>query len=154
MPNGKGNLECYYCEHYRNPWTREAMNPFVQELSFFVKRVREQDSENYKATEDPLMDFFDFLGCGGREGEKCDFHQADLPCETPGNRICRDFAPSDKYYADNPIHEIDGTTQRYFEAAERFGWFKIELEPGVLYAFPYHRPEQIEPVKRFDENVG
>ena len=150
MPNGKGNLECYYCVHYHNPWSREAMNPFIHELSFFMKRLKERDAENYKSTENKLMDFFDFLSCGGQQGEKCDFHGAALPCETPGNRICRDFAPNEKYNADNPVHESDGVTKRYFEAEERFGWFKIELEPDVLYAFPYHQPEQIKKLKRFD----
>ncbi len=154
MPNGKGNLECYYCEHYRNPWSHEAMNSFVHELSFFLKRLKERNAASSKTTEDALMDFFDFLTCGGREGEKCDFHRADLPCETSGNRICRDFAPSEKYDADNPIQEIDGITKRYFEAEERFSWFKIELEPGVLYSFPYHQPEQIERIKRIDDKAN
>jgi hypothetical protein len=98
------------------------------------------------------MDFHDFLCSGGQEGEKCEFHKTTLPLVESDHRICINFGPTEDYYRDNPILEVDGITKRCCEPEERFSWFETTLKPNILYAFPYNHPPGVKELMRLDES--
>ena len=71
-------------------------------------------------------------------GLRCSFHGVTLPVSpTYDNTICCNFEPAGSYWRDNSV---------YIPPARRFAWFGRDLEPGVLYAFPYNAPEAVEPL--------
>lgn len=74
---------------------------------------------------------------GAYEVAPCTFHKVELPVLEPNylNRICCHFEAGDQYYEHNGISCPPG---------RRFSWFARDLEPGVLYYFPYNNPDKIE----------
>ena len=73
----------------------------------------------------------------------CNFHQDLIPSTLPlwTHRICKDFKP-DEYF------------QIYAERIsleERFSWFGIDLEKGILYGFSHNAPFELEVLKTFKE---
>ena len=67
---------------------------------------------------------------------RCGFHGVPLPESPKGwNTICGNFEPTDLYWQHSGQHGPPG---------RRFGWFGIDLKPGVLYHFQYNEPRSIE----------
>src|SRR4051794_25013675 len=83
---------------------------------------------------------FDGIGYpdGHAEERLCRFHQTVLPKPKVeyANRICCHFEPSQADVDHNGLNE-------FFPLARRFGWFGIDLEPGVLFEFCYNQPPGI-----------
>lgn len=77
----------------------------------------------------------------GEEGY-CDLHNTPLPA-SERNRICSQLAATEDYYKCNPVFEVDGVKRR-ITPEERFSWFEIALETGILYTFYYNDPKSIE----------
>ncbi len=67
------------------------------------------------------------------------YHQKELPqaTEPGGHRLCIHFQASETYYAESPLTGLFSPPSRQFA---RFG---VELEPGVLYEYPYPMPQHI-----------
>lgn len=77
---------------------------------------------------------FDGTGFPDGHGEErmCRFHQTVLPKAKVEyhNRICCHFGPNGTYHKHNVLGQ-------FLPLVRRFAWFGIDLEPGVLYEFPY-----------------
>lgn len=69
------------------------------------------------------------------EGD-CTFHNCSLPATTDSwtHRICRDFQPNEYY------------EQHRCSVEERFSWFELPLEAGVLYGFHDNSPEAAQAI--------
>jgi hypothetical protein len=74
---------------------------------------------------------------GWTEERRCKFHQTMLPKPSSEhlNRFCCHFEPNQTYCEDN-------LGMQFFPVVRRFAWFGIDLEPGVLYEFPYPAPHE------------
>src|SRR5262245_35691003 len=78
-----------------------------------------------------------FGGTEPHERADCRFHGAPLP-RSDLNRVCCHFEASAR------LGEESGARARFAPVARQFGWFGADLEPGVLYEFPYNDPPAIE----------
>ena len=80
---------------------------------------------------------------GAYEQGFCTLYQAEIPSTLPDwiHRICVDFAPNryfEKYLIPNSL-------------PQRFAWFGIELQKGVLYGFHYNAPTEIKRLKELQQ---
>jgi hypothetical protein len=78
-----------------------------------------------------------FIGDQQHEPARCRFHGTALP-ESQLNRICCHFEASPRFA------EESGARILFCPVACQFAWFGADLEPGVLYEFPYSDPPDIK----------
>ena len=75
---------------------------------------------------------------GFSQARYCNYHKVKLPLpkREHNNRICCNFTP-------NLAFEHDNLFPHFIPLARRFAWFGIDMQPGVLYEFPYNQPPDI-----------
>jgi hypothetical protein len=78
-----------------------------------------------------------FVGNNQHEPAECRFHGAALP-RSKENRICCHFEASALFAQESGARALFATVAR------QFGWFGADLEPGILYEFPYNEPTSIK----------
>ena len=85
--------------------------------------------------------YFDGTGYPDGFGEQrvCSFHQVTLPKaqDARHNRICCHFDATETFQSHIGF-------ERFSTVVGRFARFGHELEPGVLYEFPYPNPQAIQ----------
>ena len=78
-----------------------------------------------------------FDGQHQHESARCRFHLALLPPSSQ-NRICCHFEAS------TLLAEEAGARILYAPVARQFAWFGADLEPGILYEYPYNDPPAVK----------
>ncbi|MEW6737032.1 MAG: hypothetical protein AB1489_37445 [Acidobacteriota bacterium] len=79
---------------------------------------------------------------GAYEEGTCKYFAALLPSTVNSwsHRICADFKPNASFEKESRI-----------SYEERFSWFGIKLEPGVLYIFSYNQPADVKEFIHLDK---